>query len=132
MFQDVPGEGNDSQPADGTQEEIELEPVDSKKEEKKRKEEEKKRKEEEKKREKEEKKRLEQEKKQAQKQAKSSAKSTPTESPKKAQSSPGVRPSRMVLCRVLLLDQTNFEVEIDVSILKKVMNPFNPSCKIYA
>ena len=28
---------------------------------------------------------------------------------------PGVRPSKMVLCRVLLLDGNDFEVEIDVS-----------------
>nr|AUG84435.1 cora [Platynereis dumerilii] len=111
--EDVPGEANDGQTAgDGTKEEIELTPLpgDPKQEEKKRKEEEKKRKEEEKK----EKKRLEQEKKQAQKQAKSSAKSTPTKSPKKTQASKGAKPSSgMVLCRVLLLDQTNFEVEID-------------------
>lgn len=121
MFQDVPAEVSDLNPAaESTQEDIhpegEASPLDPKKEEKKRKEEEKKRKEEEKKKEKEDKKRKEQEKKQAEKEAKSSAKSTPIKTQKTAkQPSPGVRPSRMVLCRVLLLDQTNFEVEIDVS-----------------
>ena len=46
---------------------------------------------------------------------------TPTESknqknqPKKA-AKPGVRSSRMVLCRVQLLDGSDFEVEIDVSL----------------
>jgi len=47
----------------------------------------------------------------SQQQAPPPAKQTPAKQPKKEK--PGVRPSKMVLCRVLLLDGSDFEVEID-------------------
>ncbi len=39
----------------------------------------------------------------------------PKPQPVKSQAKPGVRPSKMVLCRVQLLDGSDCEVEIDVS-----------------
>ena len=50
-----------------------------------------------------------------------------TATPRKAaQPSQGVRPSRMVLCRVLLLDGTDYEVEVEVCVCPVITsNPAN-------